>query len=205
MVNCARRQLVGKKSFDLMRAHLVKPSGISKGTIYNHFTSEADLVVSVAIAELEQLVENGKQLDQLLSDPFDLYLAHQCQRLQSVIGLNQFAITKVMPNPQLLAETTEALQQRHSEAAKAYQQWNQAVIARMGEVTGYDRYELAKHFIRGTLADLDDNPPIGDHQPVYHQFCYALLQLLGHSAKRPPSQQQIANWLSLHHIDASVH
>lgn len=197
LVACAQRELQGKKSFELARSHLVEASGISKGTIYNHFTSEADLIVSVAIAGLRDFLTQAKQLEQLLDDPFDVYLAHQCQRLQQVLVQQRFVICKVMPNPDLLAQANEFLQAAYKHAEEGYRNWNREMIAKMGEVSGYNRYELAKHFIRGTLIDLDDNPPKGDLGPVYHQFCYAILQLLGHSAKRPPNQQQIANWLSL--------
>ncbi|WP_028116301.1 TetR/AcrR family transcriptional regulator [Ferrimonas senticii] len=204
LVACAQRALQGKKSFDLARAHLVELSGISKGTIYNHFASEADLIVSVAIADLKQFLAQAQELEQHLDNPFDIYLAHQCQRLQMVLEQDRFVICKVMPNPDLVAQASEFLQASHRQVALAYREWNQQLIARMGEVSGYNRYELAQQFIRGTLIDLDDHRPQGDLGPVYHQFCYALLQLLGHSAKRPPNQEQISNWLTLQaHIDAA--
>ncbi|WP_133152918.1 TetR/AcrR family transcriptional regulator, partial [Vibrio breoganii] len=54
LVEVSQRCLKGHKTFDLCRSHLVKASQISKGTIYNHFPTEADLMVAVAINDLNR-------------------------------------------------------------------------------------------------------------------------------------------------------
>ncbi|WP_298444905.1 TetR/AcrR family transcriptional regulator [uncultured Ferrimonas sp.] len=195
LVEVAQRSLRGRKSFDLCRSHLVASSLISKGTIYNHFTSEADLIVSVASADLQEFWQHACTLEQRYADPIERFLAHHCMRLHQVLELQRFVICRVMPNPDLLAQARPELQQQFIEISERYNQWNIEQIKLQGEVAGYDRYALANNFIRGTLINVSDTPPATSVLATYQQFCYALLQLLGHSELRLPSQAQISQWL----------
>jgi len=69
LIEVAQRCLQGHKTFDLCRSHLVKASQISKGTIYNHFPSEADLIVAVACADYSRWLDQAKEDDFNYNDP----------------------------------------------------------------------------------------------------------------------------------------
>lgn len=199
LVEVAQRCLRGHQSFDLCRSHLVAASQISKGTIYNHFTTEADLVVAVACAQYQDWLVAAERDQQQYTDPFECYLFHHCQRLHDVLAQKRFVIERMMPNQELLQQASDVYRDRFNDLLEQYQAWNQGVILSVGERAGFDRYELLKNYIRGTMINSDDGIRRCDDLQTYYQFSYAMAQLMGHSDKRIPSKQTFADWLSQQH------
>jgi hypothetical protein len=199
LVEVAQRCLRGHQSFDLCRSHLVAASQISKGTIYNHFTTEADLVVAVACAQYRDWLMAAKRDRQQYSDHFECYLFHHCQRLHDVLAQKRFVIERMMPNQELLQQASDVYRDRFNDLLEQYYQWNQAIILSVGERVGFDRYELLRNYIRGTMINSDDGTKRCDDVQTYYQFSYAMGQLMGHSDKRIPTKQKFAAWLSQQH------
>lgn len=197
LVDVARRQLRGHKTFDLVRSHLVKASQISKGTVYNHFPSEADLMVAVATAEFQDFLEQAKEDRKSFDDPLWAFLYHHCHRVSDVMCDDRFVIVRVMPNPEILSQASDQYQTAFNAAFGAYSQWTDDIIAEMGEVPGFDRPALVRDFIRGTMINIDDAGSTCGDLPVYQQYCYALTHLLGHSDQRIPTQTDLKQWLSM--------
>ena len=204
LVEVAQRCLRGHQSFDLCRSHLVAASQISKETIYNHFTTEADLVVAVACAQYQGWLTAAEREQANYSDPFECYLFHHCQRLYDVLAHKRFVIERLMPNQELLLQASEVYRDRFDELLGQYCQWNQHMIAAVGERPGFDRYELLKNYIRGTMINSDDGIKQCDDVQTYYQFSYAMAQLMGHSDKRIPTKQKFAGWLAQQHQQASI-
>ncbi|QYJ85949.1 TetR/AcrR family transcriptional regulator [Shewanella mesophila] len=204
LVEVAQRCLRGHQSFDLCRSHLVAASQISKGTIYNHFTTEADLVVAVACSQYQDWLTAAKSEQQQYTDPFECYLFHHCQRLHDVLAQKRFVIERMMPNQELLQQASEVYRDRFNELLAQYCQWNQGMISAVGDRPGFDRDELLRNYIRGTMINSDDGIKQCDDVQIYYQFSYALSQLMGHSDKRIPTKQKFANWLSLLHTQTAI-
>ncbi|TKB58312.1 TetR/AcrR family transcriptional regulator [Ferrimonas aestuarii] len=194
LVNVARRHLRGHKTFDLCRSHLVKASQISKGTVYNHFASEADLMVAVATAEYQDFLAQAHDDSRGFEDPLWAFLYHHCRRLSDIINNQRFVIARIMPNPDILAQASPENQLAYQQAYRAYEAWNRNQVEAMGEVTGFDRLELVTNFIRGTMINIDDAETCCDDATVYHQYCYAMTQLLGHSHRRIPEARELKAW-----------
>ncbi|QYK12681.1 TetR/AcrR family transcriptional regulator [Shewanella rhizosphaerae] len=195
LVEVAQRCLRGHQSFELCRSHLVAASQISKGTIYNHFTTEADLVVAVACAQYQGWLRVAESEQQRYTDPFECYLFHHCQRLYDVLAQKRFVIERLMPNQELLQQASEVYRDRFNELLAQYCKWNQNIISAVGERPGFDRYELLKNYIRGTMINSDDGLKRCDDVQTYYQFSYAMAQLMGHSDRRIPSKQTFSLWL----------
>ncbi|USD36582.1 MULTISPECIES: TetR/AcrR family transcriptional regulator [Ferrimonas] len=195
LVSVAQRCLRGQKSFNLCRSHLVKASQISKGTVYNHFTNEADLVVAVAIAEFRDFLQQALQDEETYADPLHRFLYHHCWRMRDVLCNDRFVISRVMPNTDLLEQAGEYYQAAYNKAWNDYNQWNKDLIREMGEVQGFDRGTLVRNFVRGTMVNIDEGDTDCCDIELYHQYCYALAQLLGHSDKRIPTRNELSQWL----------
>ncbi|MCG9722975.1 TetR/AcrR family transcriptional regulator [Shewanella sp. Isolate7] len=196
LVEVAQRCLRGHQSFDLCRSHLVAASQISKGTIYNHFTTEADLVVAVACAQYQGWLNAAESEQQGDTDPFECYLFHHCQRLYDVLAQKRFVIEHMMPNQELLQQASEVYRDRFNDLFAQYCQWNQGMISAVGDRPGFDRYELLKNYIRGTMINSDDGLKCCDDVQTYYQFSYAMAQLMGHSDRRIPTKQTFSVWLA---------
>ncbi|MFV7770031.1 TetR/AcrR family transcriptional regulator [Shewanella marisflavi] len=195
LVKVAQRCLRGHQSFELCRSHLVGASQISKGTIYNHFTTEADLVVAVACAQYQGWLKVAEREQAYYTDPFECYLFHHCQRLYDVLAQKRFVIERMMPNQELLLQASEVYRDGFNEVFEQYCQWNKSMISAIGDCPGFDRYELLKNYIRGTMIDSDDGIKRCDDVQTYYQFSYAMAQLMGHSDRRIPSKQTFSLWL----------
>ncbi|QDF76852.1 MULTISPECIES: TetR/AcrR family transcriptional regulator [Shewanella] len=195
LVEVAQRCLRGHQSFELCRSHLVGASQISKGTIYNHFTTEADLVVAVACAQYQGWLKVAEREQAYYTDPFECYLFHHCQRLYDVLAQKRFVIERMMPNQELLLQASEVYRDGFNEVFEQYCQWNKSMISAVGECPGFDRYELLKNYIRGTMINSDDGVKRCDDVQTYYQFSYAMAQLMGHSDRRIPSKQTFSLWL----------
>lgn len=196
LIEVAQRCLRGHKTFDLCRSHLVKASKISKGTIYNHFTSEADLIVAVACADYSRWLTQAKEDEFNYSDPLKRILFHHCWRLRDTLSNQRFVIERVMPNTEILSQATEYYRHRFEKLHSQYEQWNKALISQIGDVAGFDRAELVVNYLRGAMINSDDaNKHSGDVQ-MYYQFSYALTHLMGHSEKRIPTKLEFTAWLS---------
>lgn len=195
LVEVAQRCLRGHQSFELCRSHLVGASQISKGTIYNHFTTEADLVVAVACAQYQGWLKVAEREQAYYTDPFECYLFHHCQRLYDVLAQKRFVIERMMPNQELLLQASEVYRDGFNEVFEQYCQWNKSVISAIGDCPGFDRYELLKNYIRGTMINSDDGVKRCDDVQTYYQFSYAMAQLMGHSDRRIPSKQTFSLWL----------
>ncbi|MCL1042591.1 TetR/AcrR family transcriptional regulator [Shewanella marisflavi] len=195
LVEVAQRCLRGHQSFELCRSHLVGASQISKGTIYNHFTTEADLVVAVACAQYQGWLKMAEREQAYYTDPFECYLFHHCQRLYDVLAQKRFVIERMMPNQELLLQASEVYRDGFNEVFEQYCQWNKSMISAVGECPGFDRYELLKNYIRGTMINSDDGVKRCDDVQTYYQFSYAMAQLMGHSDRRIPSKQTFSLWL----------
>ncbi|WP_394202498.1 TetR/AcrR family transcriptional regulator [Shewanella waksmanii] len=195
LVEVAQRCLEGHKSFDLCRSHLVKASQISKGTIYNHFPSEADLIVAVAVDDLKSCLAQAKLDQQLYPDPYHRFLFHHCWRLYDVLANNKFVIERVMPNEDILNAAGEYYQDQFNSYYAEYKLWLTETIAEIGLVEGFDRHELVSHYLRGAIINCDDDNKAADDPQLYHQYCYAITHLLGHSDRRIPTKAYFKLWL----------
>ncbi|MBR9728868.1 TetR/AcrR family transcriptional regulator [Shewanella intestini] len=196
LVEVSQRSLKGHKTFDLCRSHLVKASQISKGTIYNHFPTEADLMVSVAIDNLNSWyaqTELDKQNDQT---PLMQFLFHQCWRLHDILVNKNFVIERVMPNAEILLQASEVYQLAYKKSFETYISWFNNIVNEIGKVEGFNRAELVLNYLRGTMINSDDAEKDGHDPQLYHQFCYAIVHLLGHSDKRLPGVTTFQTWLN---------
>lgn len=196
LIQVAQRSLRGHKTFDLCRSHLVEASQISKGTIYNHFTTEADLVVAIACAQYDEWLVAAKQDVLRYPDPFIRFLYHHCYRLHQVLSQQRFVIERVMPNQALLLQTTSNYRQRFEKLSVEYNRWNRLTISEIGDVSGFNRAELVMDYLRGAMINSDDSNRKADDIQLYCQFSYALSQLMGHSDKRIPTKSAFVHWLS---------
>jgi AcrR family transcriptional regulator len=196
LIEVSQRCLKGRKTFDLCRSHLVQASQISKGTIYNHFTSEADLIVAVACADYRKWFSQAQQDIVSYPDPYLRFLFHHCQRLYDILAEQHFVIARVIPNEAILSQASDYYRERFERVIHDYQQWNHCTLAEIGEVTGFDRYELLKDYLRGALINSDDAQKQYDDAEMYYQFSYAMTQLMGHSHKRMPSIKVFLQWLA---------
>ncbi|MGS0676610.1 TetR/AcrR family transcriptional regulator [Shewanella sp. 125m-1] len=196
LTDIAERCLRGHKSFDLCRSHLVGASQISKGTIYNHFPSEADLVVAVATAHFRKRLERAAIDDAVYQDYLTRFLMHHCWGLHDDLLYDRFIISRVMPNPELLEQVTDDNRQAFEQVYGEYIQWNNDLIKSVGVVEGFNRAELVANYLRGAQINCDDAGKQYDDAGLYYQFSYALAQLMGHSDKRIPKQADYASWLT---------
>ncbi|ABN59793.1 TetR/AcrR family transcriptional regulator [Shewanella baltica] len=196
LIEVAQRSLIGHKTFDLCRSHLVAASQISKGTIYNHFTTEADLVVAVACAEYEEWLAAAKRDMQRYPDPLTRFLYHHCYRLHQMLSQQRYVIERVMPNQALLLQATDSYRQRFEKISTEYNHWNRLTISEIGDIPGFNRAELVKDYLRGAMINSDDANRQADDVQLYCQFSYALSQLMGHSDKRIPTKPAFVHWLS---------
>ncbi|MGI2098391.1 TetR/AcrR family transcriptional regulator [Shewanella putrefaciens] len=196
LTKVALRSLRGRKTFDLCRSHLVQVSQISKGTIYNHFTTESDLIVSVASAQYHEWISIAKQDVHRYPDPYKRFLYHHCYRLHQVLSKQQFVIERVMPNQTLLLEATDSCRQQFEKIFDEYNRWNRNTISEVGDIPGFNRTELVMDYLRGAMINSDDSNRKANDIQLYCQFSYALSQLMGHSDKRIPTECVFANWLS---------
>ncbi|GIU11179.1 MULTISPECIES: TetR/AcrR family transcriptional regulator [unclassified Shewanella] len=196
LTEVAERCLRGHKSFDLRRSHLVDASQISKGTIYNHFPTEADLVVAVATAHYRKRLERASIDDTLYDDYLTRFLMHHCWGLRDDLLYDRFIISRVMPNPELLELVTDDNRAAFEQVYGDYIRWNNQLIQSVGVVEGFNRAELVANYLRGALINCDDAGKQYDDASLYYQFSYALSQLMGHSDKRIPNQLAYVSWLA---------
>ncbi|NKF48985.1 TetR/AcrR family transcriptional regulator [Shewanella sp. WXL01] len=196
LVEVSQRCLKGHKTFDLCRSHLVNSSQISKGTIYNHFSSEADLIVAVACNQYQQWHDLAQQNRQRYEDPYLCFIFHHCSRIYDLLKQQDFLVDRVMPNESLLENCSEQYRQRFEALRAQNIEWNRQVITEIGEVAGFDRLELAIQYLRGAMINIDDAKSKYDDPKLYHQLSYALTQLIGHSSKRLPKLKDFELWLS---------
>ncbi|GGI97591.1 hypothetical protein GCM10007978_39170 [Shewanella hanedai] len=195
LTEVAERCLRGHKSFDLCRSHLVNASQISKGTIYNHFPTEADLVMSVATAHFHKRLARTV-VDQIEHvDPLMRFLMHHCWCLRDDLLYQRFVIARVIPNVELQEQATAANLASFESVYKAYMDWNRELIKEIGLVQGFDRGELVANYLRGAQINCDDAGKRYDDENLYYQFSYALTHLMGHSDKRIPDQVSFEKWL----------
>ena len=197
LVSLAQNSLRGHKIFDLCRSHLVEISQISRGTVYNHFPNESDLIVAVAAAEFNDFWLQTQSITLYPDNPLYQYLYHYCWRLHEVTCRKRFVISRVMPNTELLSQASVDYQAAFTQAYAQYQHWNQQQIQQMGEVKGFDRCALVRDFIRGTMINVSEEAVDAHDVQLYYQYCYALTQLLGQSDKRVPNRDCISHWLQL--------
>ncbi|MCL1076380.1 TetR/AcrR family transcriptional regulator [Shewanella dokdonensis] len=195
LVSLAQNKLRGHKVFDLCRSHLVEISQISRGTIYNHFPHESDLIVAVAAAEFNDFWHQAQSITQYPHNPLYWYLYHYCWRLHEVTCRKRFVISRVMPNTELQQQASADHQAAFTKAYERYLYWNRQQIQQMGEVQGFDRCTLVRDFIRGTMINVSEEAVDAHDVQLYYQYCYALIQLLGQSDKRVPTREQISQWL----------
>ncbi|QQX79940.1 TetR/AcrR family transcriptional regulator [Shewanella sp. KX20019] len=204
LTDVAERCLRGHKSFDLRRSHLVEASQISKGTIYNHFPSEADLMVTVATAHFRRRLERAVIDQSLYQDCLTRFLMHHCWSIRDDLLHDRFIISRVMPNPELLEQATEEHRCAFELAYGDYVQWNHQLIKAVGIVEGFNRSELVANYVRGAQINCDDASKHYNDANLYHQFSYALSQLMGHSDKRIPKLSDYKNWLASLEVTASA-
>ncbi|MCT7941741.1 TetR/AcrR family transcriptional regulator [Shewanella holmiensis] len=196
LVKVSLRCLKGHKTFNLCRSHLVQASQISKGTIYNHFTSEADLIVAVGSAQFEQWLAQAKADDKNYPDPYQRFIFHHCQRLYVILSEQDFVMERVLPNETLLNNCSDIYRQRYLELKAQAYQWNADTMQQIGHVAGFDRLDLVINYLRGALINIDDSRKRFDDPKLYYQFSYALTQLMGHSSKRIPTESVFTHWIA---------
>jgi AcrR family transcriptional regulator len=196
LIEVSQRCLKGRKTFDLCRSHLVQASQISKGTIYNHFTSEADLIVAVASADYRHWLTQAEQDKLQYSDPYLRFIFHHCQRLYHILSEQSFVIARVIPNESILIQASDYYRERFDRVLNQYAQWNAQTLAEIGEVDGFNRGELLCDYLRGALINSDDAQKHPNDAEMYYQYSYAMTQLMGHSHKRMPSIKVFLQWLA---------
>ncbi|WOT04955.1 TetR/AcrR family transcriptional regulator [Shewanella youngdeokensis] len=196
LTDVAERCLRGHKRFDLRRSHLVEASQISKGTIYNHFPCEADLVVAVAKSYFKRYLERAVIDKAQYQDNLTCFLMHHCGCIRDDLLYDRFAISRVMPNSELLEQATESNRSDFEQVYNAYIQLNQQLMEAVGVVEGFNRAELVGNYLRGTKINCNDAKKHYNDANLYHQFSYALAQLMGHSDKRIPQLKDYVNWLA---------
>ncbi|MDB2387240.1 TetR/AcrR family transcriptional regulator [Shewanella sp.] len=196
LTDVAERCLRGHKSFDLRRSHLVQASQISKGTIYNHFPSEADLVVAVASAHFKKRLERAKMDQEVYATHLQRFLMHHCWSIRDDLLHERFTVARVMPNSELLQQATDDNRYAFEQVYSEYIEWNHHQIESMGVVEGFDRAELVANYLRGAQINCSDAGKHYNDPHLYYQFSYALAQLLGHSDKRLPKLNDYSDWLA---------
>jgi len=196
LVEVSQRCLQGHKTFDLCRSHLVQASQISKGTIYNHFTSEADLIVAVACADYRKWLKQAQEDAIAYPNPYMRFIFHHCQRLYCILSEQHFVIARVIPNESILMQASDYYRERFERVSNEYQSWNQYTLAQIGVVAGFDRGELLEDYLRGAMINSDDAQKHYNDAQMYYQFSFAMTQLMGHSHKRMPSVQVFLQWLA---------
>ncbi|MCL1112244.1 TetR/AcrR family transcriptional regulator [Shewanella basaltis] len=195
LIEVSQRCLKGHKTFDLCRSHLVEASQISKGTIYNHFTSEADLIIAVACADYHTWLMQAKQDTVQYRDPYLRFIFHHCQRLYRILSEQAFVIARVVPNEAVLAQASEYYRERFNRVLEQYKQWNAQTLMEIGEVSGFNRSELLCDYLRGAMINSDDAQKYYNDAEMYYQHSFAMTHLMGHSQKRPPSIKVFLLWL----------
>lgn len=196
LIEVSQRCLKGHKTFDLCRSHLVQASQISKGTIYNHFSSEADLIIAVACADYRSWVMQAEQDTAQYSDPYLRFIFHHCQRLYRILSEEKFVIARVVPNEAVLSQASEYYRERFERVLEQYKLWNAQTLMEIGEVSGFNRSELLCDYLRGAMINSDDAQKHYNDAEMYYQHGFAMTQLMGHSQKRPPSIKVFVQWLA---------
>lgn len=204
LTDVAERCLRGHKNFSLRRSHLVAASQISKGTIYNHFPSEADLMVAVATAHFIKRLERAAIDQELYQDCLTRFLMHHCWSIRDDLLYERFIICRLMPNSELLAQATEVNRCAFEQAYDSYINWNHQLIKAVGIVEGFNRAELVANYLRGAHINCDDAGKHYNDANLYYQFSYALAQLMGHSDKRIPRLNDYITWLASLEAAANV-
>ncbi|MBY5923037.1 TetR/AcrR family transcriptional regulator [Ferrimonas balearica] len=196
LAQVAERLLEGEKSFTLRRSHLVGPSGISRGTIYNHYPQEADLILALCRHRWTRSLEQAELLANEASSPLDAFLLHQCWLLWDQRHHQRFVLQRLMPNPDVLAagssQHRDAYTQAHRAHNDAYRQW----VSALSEDRAFDRVALVGSYIRGSLIQCDDDERCAEDPALYDQYAYGLCQLMGRSDRRGPSLAQIRDKLA---------
>ncbi|WP_394130782.1 TetR/AcrR family transcriptional regulator [Shewanella maritima] len=205
LVEVSQRCLKGSKTFDLCRSHLVNSSQISKGTIYNHFTCEADLIVAVACDQYQQWLTQAKADRAHYSNSYYCFIFHHCTRMFHILKEQNFLIDRVLPNEAVLKASSEEYQQKFTHLRREVVQWNREVIDEIGVVSGFNRLELVLQYLRGAMINIDDAKSNYDDPKLYHQLSYAITQLIGHSDKRLPSLNDFSLWINEQKARELVH
>ncbi|MGX9462278.1 TetR/AcrR family transcriptional regulator [Shewanella sp. A14] len=196
LIEVSQRCLKGHKTFDLCRSHLVQASQISKGTIYNHFTSESDLIVAVACADYRLWLKQAEQDTQQYSDPYLRFIFHHCQRLYRILSEQAFVIARVIPNESVLSQASDYYRERFERVISEYCQWNDQTLTAIGKVDGFNRSELLKDYLRGAMINSDDSHKHYNDADMYYQLSFGMTQLMGHSHKRMPTIKVFLQWLA---------
>lgn len=196
LIDIAGRCVSGHKWFDLCRSHLVQASQISKGTIYNHFPAETDLLFALAINDYQLKINNLELLYEKHSDPLECYLLHHCWCLMDILKSKKFVVARMLPNDALLALSSDIFRQKFTDIFNQYNQLNYALIDKIGDVNGYNRRELVTAYVRGAIVHSDDENKQFDDIQMYQQLCYAIMQLLGQSHRRVINTQLIEELLA---------
>lgn len=193
LIDAAKRCLVGRKTFELCRSHLVGASQISRGTIYNHFPSEYDLIVAVStsyyIAHLELAIKSSRERN----DPTECFILHHCDRLFCSLFEKNFVVERIMPNDEILANASIRFQKEFEKVNSAYQEWNRNAIEAMGKIQGFNRNDLVRDFVRGTMINSSDERDFNDLS-LYKKYGFALINLTGHSESIVSVTKSIESW-----------
>ncbi|MBY6187636.1 TetR/AcrR family transcriptional regulator [Marinobacter hydrocarbonoclasticus] len=196
LAQVAERLLQGEKTFTLRRSHLVKPSGISRGTIYNHYPQEADLILALSRHRWARSLEQAESLAAEAQNPLDAFLLHQCWLLWDQRFHQRFVLSRLMPNPDLLAAGSERHREAYETAQKAHNEAYRQWVTDLSEDRAFDRVALVGSYIRGSLIQCDDDDRCAEDPALYDQYAYGLCQLLGRSDMRGPSLAQIRDKLA---------
>ncbi|MBW3140541.1 TetR/AcrR family transcriptional regulator [Ferrimonas balearica] len=196
LAQVAERLLEGEKTFTLRRSHLVAPSGISRGTIYNHFPQEADLVLALCRHRWSRSLERAEQLAAEAQSPLDAFLLHQCWLLWDQRFHQRFVLHRLMPNPDILEAGSEPHRAAYKEAQRHYNDAYRHWVTDLSADRAFDRVALVGSYIRGSLIQCDDDERCAEDPALYDQYAYGLCQLLGRSDRRGPSLAQIRDKLA---------
>ncbi|GLP95463.1 TetR/AcrR family transcriptional regulator [Paraferrimonas sedimenticola] len=184
LAKTARGLLRGQSSFNIHRCDLVEASGISRGTIYNHFPSEEALMVAVANEELRECLANLEVLNRVDVPPLFRFIMHHYWYLYDMQQQKKFAAAKLMVNEEILASACPSTTKDYRKLRHEYDQWNLAQLAGFDLNHGYNRVELLTNYLLGCRINCVDYPRPLDNAKAFEQFGYAIAQLLA-CANRP--------------------
>ncbi|MBY5992316.1 TetR/AcrR family transcriptional regulator [Ferrimonas balearica] len=205
LTGIAERLLQGQKTFTLRRVHLVEASGISRGTIYNHFPTEEDLILALCRHRFEQVMSQAEAFAERTEDPLEAFVLHQCWILWDLLNHQRFVLQRLMPNPEILAQASSEQVTLYRTLAERHRDLFEGQVRTLSADRAFDRAPMVCGYVRGSLIQCDDDDCNAQDPALYEQYAYGLIQLLGRSDRRAPSrarlEAELAHWAGL---DASA-
>ncbi|SHH96220.1 TetR/AcrR family transcriptional regulator [Ferrimonas marina] len=194
LTDVAERLLEAQPDLSLCRVHLVAPSGISRGTVYNHFPQESDLMLALCCRRYERALQQRARFAQQQSDPLVAFQLLHCWLLWNCQRPGQQQILRQDPGND--AQGSEPHLSHYRRLREQMMAQLEAAIAALSQDRAFDRVPLIASYVRGSLLQCSESPRASEDASLYSQYCYGLLQLLGRSDCRPLDQEQLSQQLA---------